>query len=231
VRNLGSLAILFGLTGVVAAAEVPAEAIAVKGRVVFSDDFERAELGPLWKVPHPRFAIEHGVLVGAQVKPDHGAVAQVDVGVQDLVLEFKFRLDGTTGVNAVLDDDNFKEGHGGHLCRVTLRSNQIFLGDDKLRFRHDIDALRRDPARKAEAAKVTAPMQQSIPVQLESGRWYKLTLEIAGDKMRAALDDRPVGFLKSGGIAHPVKGTFHLTVSGPDARFDDLKIWAAAASK
>jgi hypothetical protein len=44
--------------------------------------------------------------------------------------------------------------------------------------------------------------------------------------LRVKLDDKPVGSLKSSGIAHPMKSEFYLAVTGKDVRFDDLRIWS-----
>ena len=51
---------------------------------------------------------------------------------------------------------------------------------------------------------------------------------MAGDEMRVTLDDKPAGYLKSPGIAHPTKSRFHFTINGQHALFDDVRIWAAA---
>jgi hypothetical protein len=45
--------------------------------------------------------------------------------------------------------------------------------------------------------------------------------------MRATLDDKPAGYLKSPGIAHPTKSRLHFTIGGKDVVLDDVKIWAA----
>ena len=43
------------------------------------------------------------------------------------------------------------------------------------------------------------------------------------------IDDRPVGSLKSPGIAHPTKSKVEFGCMGKDGFFDDLKIWSAEA--
>jgi hypothetical protein len=40
------------------------------------------------------------------------------------------------------------------------------------------------------------------------------------------LDDKPVGWLKSSGLAHATKPDLKISVSGRQALFDDLKVWA-----
>ena len=212
------------------AADPPAQPLAKKGALIFSDDFERAELGGKWKVTTPTFVIAEGVLRCSQTKPEHGAVGRVDIGLKDLVLELRFRFEGASSINVVCNDRAWKEGHAGHICRVSLSPRGIMLGDDKERLSHAMEEMRKDPARKAEVEKFTAGRSVTIPMKLEEHRWYRLTMEIAGDELRACLDEKPVGYLKSSGIAHPIKSDFHFTVSGNAtqfALFDDVRVWAA----
>ncbi|MGC3970981.1 MAG: hypothetical protein QM775_27705 [Pirellulales bacterium] len=205
--------------------EVGAADVAEKKVVVVADDFAAAKLGPAWRITHQTFVIVDGVLKGSQTKPTHGAVAQVNVGAANVGVEFKFQFQTATSINAVLDDDDYKEGHGGHICRVALRPNQIFLGDDKERLRQTIEVMRKDPAKKAEADALVAGRSLSIPTTLKPDQWYRLRMQVVGDELSVSLDDRPLGTLKSSGIAHPMKTTFHFTVSGGDALFDDVRVW------
>jgi hypothetical protein len=216
------------------AADPPAQPIAKKGALLFTDDFGRTELGDKWRVTTPTFAIADGVLRCSQTKPTHGAVGHVYIAQKDLVLEFKFRFEGATHINAVWNDKDWKDGHAGHICRVSLSPNGIMLGDDKERMNHAIEEMRKDPARKAEVEKLTAGRSVNIPMKLEEHRWYRLTMEVVGDELRASLDGKAIGYLKSSGIAHPTKSDFHFTVSGDAtqfALFDDVNVWAATRAE
>jgi hypothetical protein len=44
--------------------------------------------------------------------------------------------------------------------------------------------------------------------------------------MRVTLDGKPVGFLKSTGLAHEKKPDLKISVSGKQALFDDLRVWS-----
>ena len=218
--------------GHVSADDAPTQPIAKRGALIFSDDFARTELGDKWRVTTPTFVIADGVLRCSQTKTEHGAVGRVDIGQNDLVLEFKFRFEGASSINAVCNDRAWKDSHGSHICRVSLSPKGIMLGDDKERWSHAIEEMRKDPARKAEVEKLTAGRSVTIPMKLEPARWYRLAMEIVGDEMRVSLDDKAVGYLKSSGIAHPIKSDFHFTVSGNAtqfALFDDVRVWAASA--
>ena len=214
--------LLIGL--LVCAADARSEDVAKQDDVILADEFSGSTLNPAWTVTHPTFAVVDGVLKGSQTKPTHGAVAQLNVGTKDVGVEFKFKLHTASSINAVLDDDDFKEGHAGHICRVSLRPKQVFLGDDKERLRHTIEVMRKDPARKAEADALVVGRSLNVPTTLVPEQWYRLRMQVIGDELSVSLDGKPLGTLKSSGIAHPMKTTFHFTVSGGDALFDEVRV-------
>jgi hypothetical protein len=214
----------FALAAAILSGAAAAEPAPVQGELLVADDFNRETLGERWRISFPEFRIVDGVLQAEQTQ-EHSAVGMVKVGAQDLRIDFKFQLNGASGVNAVCNDRNYKEGHGGHICRVSLAPTRIFLGDDKERLRHEIEEMSKDPSRKAELAKLVVGRSASFPAKLEKGQWYQLSITIAGEEMRVSVDGREVGSLKSSGIAHPTKTDFYFAVSGQYARFDDLRIW------
>ncbi len=222
-----SLLILLACAPLLRAAEVPSQPIAKKGALIFSDDFSAPELAKAWRISFPSFTVAEGVLQASQTKPEHSAVGRTPVGAKDLVIEFKCRLGGATQINAVLNDLQYKDGHGGHLCRVSLSPRQIFLGDDKERLRRGIEEMKKDPARRDEVKRLTAGRTRSIPTTLDPARWYAYAVEIVGDEMRVSLDGQPIGFLKSSGLAHPDKREFYFAVGGSGAQFDEVRIWKA----
>ncbi len=207
------------------AADIPAEPLAQKGESLLSDDFERVGLGD-WKSLIPTFTVTNGVLKGVQKRADHGAVGRVYRPMKDVVVEFKFKLDGSSGFNAAFDDQTFKGSHAGHICRVAFTPKQVTLGDDKEgAMRNDIYEMRKDPARKAEANKLLAGRSSSAPITLDPANWHQVTIEIAGDWMSVSLDGHPAGHLQSPGIAHNTKSSFHFAVNGPGVLFDNVRIW------
>jgi len=204
--------------------------IAGKGELLFSDDFERTELGDDWKSIIPAFKIENGVLVGTQARDDHGAVGRVYVSMKDVVVSFRFKLAGSPRFNVVFDDKNHKDSHAGHIARVSIAPTQITLGDDKQGvMRNDIFKLRRDPdpARQAEGKKLCKDRSAVVKHEMDQDRWYAMVIEIAGDRMRVSLDGKPIGILQSPGLAHPTKESVHFTVNGSDMHFDEVRIWKA----
>jgi hypothetical protein len=210
------------------AVDVPAVPLVRNGTLLFSDDFERAQLGAAWRASAPSFQIVDGVLKGGQTRSNHGAVAAVAVAFKDAVIEFKFRFEGAASIHAVCDDKAFDGSHAGHICRTTITPKLIRLGDDREGgMRNDILEMRNDPLRKAEGDKLLAGRTQTVPMKIAPGEWHSLRMEIFGDRMRVSVDDRAAGFLQSPGLAHPTKSHFHFTVNGKDALIDDLRIWSA----
>lgn len=206
-----------------------APAIAQKGELLFEDDFDRNDLGE-WKVVIPGFRVERGVLVGTQDRDDHGSVGRVYLPMKDVVMTFRFKLAGSPRFNVVFDDKDHKESHAGHICRVAVAENQIRLGDDKEGvMRNDIFEMRRDPKRKEAADKLIEGRAANVKVSLEPNRWYTMEIQLYGDQMLVSLDGKPIGYLRSPGIAHPTKQSVHFTVSGKETHFDDVKIWQANA--
>lgn len=216
------------LSSLAAAADVPAEPITQKSEPILADDFERQDLGD-WKSLIPTFTVEAGALKGVQTRADHGAVGRVYRPMKNVVVEFRFQLVGSTGFNAVFDDQKFKGSHAGHICRVAFAPTQIRLGDDKEGvMRNDIYEMRKDPAHKKEADKLLEGRGSAASItKLEQQKWYQVIIELKDDAIRVSLDGRPVAFLNSPGIAHATKSSFHFTVNGKGALFDDVKIWQA----
>lgn len=224
-KNAITLALF--VSGLLHAAEVPSQPLAQKGELIFSDDFERTEIGD-WKPLIPSFAIEKGALKGWQTRDDHGAVGRVYRPMKDVIVRFRFKLDGSSGFNAVFDDQKFKGSHAGHICRVAFTPKQTLLGDDKEgAMRNDIEAMRKDPEKKAEAAKLIVGRSSIVKMQLDSTQWHDVIIEVVGDQMRLNYDGKPVGYLKSPGLAHETKSSFHFTVNGKGVLFDDVRIWKA----
>jgi len=209
------------------AADIPAEPLAGKGEQLLSDNFERDGLGE-WKSLIPTFTVTNGVLKGVQTRSDHGAVGRVYRPMKDVVVEFRFKFDGSKAFNAVFDDQKYKGSHAGHICRVVFMPKLIRLGDDKEgAMRNDIYEMRKDPSRKAEGDKLLVGRGSSAPVIIDSEKWHEVSIEIAGDRMCVSLDGQPAGYLQSPGIGHESKSSFHFAVSGAGVLFDDVRIWKA----
>jgi hypothetical protein len=229
------------------AAPVPEASIAKKGELLFSDDFSGAKPDARWVRVVPTFSVEDGVLKGVQtrVKDEptkdgkgvikaHAAVHGLNVPTKDSVVEVKVRFDGATMIDVELDDREYKGAHYGHICRAQLRldpktgkGTAVIIDEKEGNMRNDIRAMKDDPSKKAEMAKLLVGRSANFPAEVTPGKWHALVVEIVGDQIRVVLDGKPVGYLKSPGIAHSTKSRFEFGVAGQGGAFDDLKVFAA----
>ena len=223
---------------------IPAKSIATKKAELFADDFQGAEPAKAWVKVGPTFAVENGTLKGTQTrevtipaangKPEiraHAAVHGLEIPTKDSVVECKIKFEGATMIDVEFDDRAYTGCHYGHICRAQVRLNGITLIDEKDgNMRNDIYAMKKDPAKKAEVAKLLEGRQVTYPAKLETGKWYTLVVEIVADEMRVTLDGEPAGYLKSSGIAHATKSRIEFGVAGKDGFYDDLKVWNAEAA-
>ena len=202
--------------------------LAAAGEVLFTDDFERPDLGA-WQVAIPAFDVVDGVLRSHQGRDDHGAVGRVALEpCGDLIMEFRFRFAGSPSFNVVFDDKGFPGTHAGHICRVAITPTQVRLGDDREGImRNDIFALRRDAALKDVGDLMASGRGVAVPIKITLDAWHTGRIEIVGGQMRVAVDDTPVGLLTSPGLAHPTKSSVHFTVPGSGMEFDDVRLWRA----
>src|SRR5947199_2713449 len=193
---------------------VPAESIARKKELLFSDDFESATPAKPWHRVVDTFVFEKGALKGMQTRDKnipatdgkpaitaHAAVHGLEIPTKDSVVEVKIRFEGATMIDVEFDDRKYTGAHYGHLCRAQVRLKVVTIIDERDgNMRNDIYEMSKDPAKKAERAKLLTGRQVTYPAQLETGKWYVLLVETVGDTMRVSLDGKPATFLKSSGI-------------------------------
>ena len=248
-RNLHQLlfvAVISSMGSSLLAAElpqVPADPIGKKKELLFSDDFNRSDLGKQWGQVVPTFTLENNMLKGTQTRVNkpaadgkpavvgHQAVIGTDVPTRDSIVEFRFKLAGATAVSAEFDDRKYTGSHYGHICFVRVTPKTVILADQRDgSMRNDIYAMT-DSSQKAAKAKLLEGRSATFPVSVAANEWHTMVLETVGDSMRATLDGKPVAFLKSSGIAHPTKSKIEFGCAGQDGYFDDVKIWNAEAVK
>jgi hypothetical protein len=225
---------------------VPSESIAKKNDLLFSDDFQEAQLGKVWHQAVPTFVIENGVLKGTQTrdqnipaadgKPEvkaHPAVESLVIPTKDSVIEVKIRFEGATLIDVEFDDRAFTGSHYGHLCRAQVRLDKVVISDERDGSQSNtMQELRKDPvANKSEIGKLYASHSATFPVKLEANTWYTLVVETVGEAMRVSIDGKPVAYFKSPGIGHPTKSQIELGVQGKSGLYDDIKVWNAEPAK
>ena len=220
---------------------IPSEPIAKKKDILFSDDFEGAEPAKVWHKVVPTFTVEKGALKGTQTRDQnipaadgkpavtaHAAVHGLEIPTKDSVVEVRIKLEGATMVDVEFDDRKYTGCHYGHICRAQVRLNGVTIIDERDGgMRNDIYEMKKDPAKKAEVARLLVGRSATYPAKIEAGKWHTLVVETVGDAMRVTLDGKPAGYLKSSGIAHATKSKIELGVAGKDGYFDDIKVWNA----
>ncbi len=224
---------------------IPADPIAKKKELLFSDDFEGNEPAKVWHKVVPTFVVEKGTLKGTQTRDQnipasdgkpavtsHAAVHGLEIPTKDSVVEVKIRFAGASMIDVEFDDRKYTGAHYGHLCRAQVRTNGVTIMDERDgSMRNDIYEMSKDPGKKEERKKLMAGRQVTYPVTLETGKWYTLVVETVGEAMRVSIDGKPVAYHQSSGIGHATKSKIELGVAGKDGFFDDIKVWNAEPIK
>ena len=231
---------------------IPADSIAKKGELLFADDFSGTP-DKRWVKVVPTFSVEGGALQGVQTRlkaeptkdgkgviTAHAAVHGLEVPTKDSIVEVRIKLDGASMVDVELDDRKYTAAHYGHICRAQVRydaktkKGSVQIIDERDGgMKNETRAMLQDPARKAEGQKLIVGRSAIFPADVKPGEWQTLVVEIVDDQIRVVLDGKPVGYLKSSGIAHATKSRFEFGVAGQapghTGQFDDLKIYNASA--
>jgi len=228
---LGLVLVLFPIPAWSQSDWIPAHALVEKDALVFSDDFSTNRFGGAWTERIKSAGVEDGVMFGRQTTTEHGSVASAKLELPDgnLICECRVQFERNVTVAFSFDDMKHPNSIAGHIARVTLEPQLVKLHDDKEgAMNRKLTALRKsdDAVAKAGADAEIKRHTLMVPMKLETQRWHALGVEIVGDKMRVTLDGKPVGFLKSDGLAHAKKPDLKISVSGKQALFDDLRIWS-----
>src|ERR1043166_6940465 len=147
---------------------VPAESIARKKELLFSDDFAGAEPAKVWHKVVPTFALENGALKGTQTRDQnipaadgkpavtaHAAVHGLEIPTKDSVVEVRINFEGATMMGGDCDHRKYTGSHYGHLCRAQVRLDKVTLIDERDgTMKNEIYEMKKDPAKKAEISKL-----------------------------------------------------------------------------
>ncbi|HLX63478.1 MAG TPA: hypothetical protein VKX17_19565 [Planctomycetota bacterium] len=211
------------------------DTLATPGKLVFEDDFARAEMAPKWKVGKGFFTLKDGVVTAAENPDDkHGAYAYVQPSFvfKDIVVEYSAKFDGGKALHLMINDNKYKESHAGHILRATLYPAKVDVADYKFgAMKNEIFDKMKDPATTAEEkTKLRASIkdkQAAFKTDLDLSQWHVVRVEIAGDEMLVSLDGKPAAYIKSQGIDHPTKNAIGFEIAGKASDFKAMKIWEA----
>lgn len=205
------------------------------GKLLFEDDFPRSEMPPKWRLGKGFWEIRGNVVVAAENPEDkHGAYAYVEPRFvyKDIVAEFSFKFDGSTGCHFMMEDSNYKGAHAGHIIRATITPTSAQLADSKFgTMKNEIYEKMKDPNTSPEEKKqIQASIKDkaaSFKIALDTDKWHQGRVEVVGDEMLLSVDNQPVGYLKSEGVNHPTKNMIGFTIAGKSTQLDNLKVWDA----
>lgn len=181
----------------------PKPTLGEKGKVLFSDTFERTELGAEWAAAKGSWAVADGVLKGVEKAEDsHAAVLKHKIELKDFIAQFSFRFDGGKTTAFSLN------GKGGHICRVMITPTGYSLKKDK-------------PNKNSTEAGATLGTSK---IEFKPGQWYTMLVEISGKKISAQVSGTDPVCGEHDGIDVP-KLDVALPVGGEGVSFDNLTIW------
>lgn len=214
--------------------------LATPGKLLFEDDFARAEMTPKWKVGKGFFTLKDGVVTAAENPDDkHGAYAYVQPNFvfKDIVVEYSAKFEGGKACHLMINDSKYKEAHAGHILRATLFATpaKVDVADYKFgSMKNEIFDKMKDPATTTEEkTKLRASIkdkQAAFKTDADLTQWHQVRVEIAGDEILVSLDGKPAAYLKSQGIDHPTKNAIGFEIAGKASNFKSMKIWEATPS-
>ena len=201
-----------------------------KGKLLFSDDFERKEGLGEWTV-HEKFngafTTKEGVWVTKEIEgAGHGSTARIQIPYKNVIVEFDFQFKGGKRFNIVMDDSTCKTVWAGHICRASFSKTGFMVQDDKtgtmdLKVRNQI---KDNPEKKKEFKELLDSKKSFVKTKLVDGEWYHVRISKKGDIIECQVDGK-ITQLKSKGIDHRSLNKFGPTITGSDILFDNLKIW------
>lgn len=213
------------------------------GKILFEDDFARADMKPKWIVGKGLWAVKDGVVSAEEIPADkHGAYAYINPNIpyKDVVAEFSFKLDGAKNLHLNMRDSNFfKESHAGHILEAVISPTDVRLVDMKLggmkmEYYEKTSDPKLTPAEKKEVQKEIhekiKDKSATFKVAFDLAAWHEARVEVLGDEILISIDGTPAGYLKSQGIDHPTKNMIGFTVGGQSAEIKNVKVWEAAAA-
>ncbi len=172
------------------------------GQLLFSTNF--SEIGSDWRQAHGDWAGGEEGLSGAErAADDHAAVMKKAMPLKDVIIQYDVMLGETSSAMFGIDDSK------DHVCRVTLTANSFQARKD------DNDH---------EGPDVAKPFN-TVNNDFATDEWHTITIELLGDEMVAHTDDSVS--LGTDPLLATEKAKWGFVVSGPTAKFRELRIWEA----
>lgn len=213
-----------------------------RGTLIFEDDFNRTEsqelkdeIGNGWGTNSEKRAagnkqvdLKDGAMyIYLHKAADHGVSVTHPAEFRNGSVELRFMLEhekDTLGLNFA--DLQCKDVWAGHLFKLVVGVNQTELTDLKtgvmdLKIRNLRQSKELTSAQKKELKTKT----KKFANKLDTGKWYRVVVNINGDTMTVSIDGKKAGSFSSAGIAHPTKRMLRLSVHR-NVVVDDLEIYS-----
>lgn len=175
--------------------------LTVREKLVFSEDFDAAELATEWKVAKGKWEVADGAMRGTELaKDEHPAVIKHEIPSSNLALQFSFRLDGAKRAMVSFDGK-------GHVCRVLITPTGFMVRSDGTKDK-----------------KVKAVVLGKADMKFAPGEWHTMLVEILGSEMLAQVDDKAFAFGANERVTMEKK-TFGFPVSGETFVVDKVRLW------
>lgn len=169
---------------------------------LFSDDFERSEVGDQWVEHFKRISLQDGVLVINQLPNLHPAIARHEIELQNTIFDFDLHLVQAKRALILVNGE-------GHIFHVAFQEKEIGL-----------EVSVKDYSNGGLIATGTVQGEKK-------GKWYGITLALVNDQLEAIVDGNSVVILKSSGLTAE-KTLFQLNGVGQHIEFDNVEVWSVA---
>ncbi len=217
------------------------------GRLIFRDNFDRnesdekkEELGHGWSTNsaaraggHKQVDLRDGTMhIFIHKTADHAVSVRHAAEFRNGTVQVKFMLEHPQDkLGLDFADLKLKTVHAGHLFKVTVGTRRLEIVDMKtgimdLKIREMRQSKKELPA---EVRQVIAATKKVMPIKLETGKWYTLSVRVHGETIAVQIDGKPVGEFTSPGFGHPTKRMLRLSVPR-EAVIDDLEIYSEDAA-
>lgn len=212
-----------------------------RGKLIFEDDFERAESQEIKDEPgkgwgtnsksraqgNKQVDLKDGAMhITFHPVADHAVSVTHAAEFLDGAVEMRFQLTQEKDVLGLnFADLRYKEVHAGHLFKVDFAANHVSITDLKTGGMNMMyyEAKKSDTLSAGQKKEIAAKTKR-FPRKTAIGEWHTLLVTVAGDTATASVDGEIVGSFSSGGFAHPGKRMLRLSVPHR-AVVDDVKIW------
>jgi hypothetical protein len=174
-----------------------------RGELLWEESFSDGAWSKDWNRYKGDYKVEGDAVRVAEIAADgHHPAMSRKLGADNVVVQFRFKVDGSPWMGFALDD---KE----HVARLFIHPDRFRIskmsGIGGTTKGTDVDENR---------------------VKLNDGQWHTVVWEIQGDEMVATVDDKEMVLGKAAGMT-PTRGRCELISGGQHAWYDDVKVWKA----